>query len=78
MLPEINKLPSFYKEMALAFAYSNVCPKPDTREDVLNMPLWGNRFIFYENKDCPKRALYFSSFYKAGIRNVMVLSHRAG
>ena len=47
-------MPDFYKEIVFAYGKSNITNKPETLDDVLEQPLWGNKNINIYNKDAKR------------------------
>ena len=53
-IQELANLPDFYKEIVFAYAKSNITNRPETLDDVLEQPLWGNKHINIYNKDAKR------------------------
>ena len=45
---KLHVLPQFYKNIIIMFCKINQTKKPLTRDDILNMYLWGNKWITYD------------------------------
>ena len=53
-IKELANLPDFYKEIVFAYGKSNITNKPETLNDVLEQPLWGNKHINIYNKNAKR------------------------
>ena len=49
-LPELKRIPKFYQEVIISFNKSKCLSKPTNQNELLNSPIWGNRFFTYHIK----------------------------
>ena len=76
---ELANLPDFYKEIVFAYGKSNITNKPETLDDVLEQPLWGNKHINIYNKDAKREiTLNFKEWASSNLLYVKDLKFSAG
>ena len=61
-MPRLTALPTFYQEAILGFCKSNSCISVNSKSDLYNQFIWGNR-LFTINRKC----LYSKSFIQSNI-----------
>jgi hypothetical protein len=61
-MPSLNQIPTFYQEVIAGFACAKVSENIQSKSDLYNQVIWGNRFLKIKGK-----CLYSKSFIAAGI-----------
>ena len=70
-LDKINALPTFYKDVIFSYAKANKYPKPVTKQQSLELPLWGNKHISIYNKTTKgTTTLLFNEWTVKGIYHI--------
>ena len=70
-LPSLSQIPIFYQQVITAFCKSNATKRTETRTDILNQHIWGNRHITYHDKNLKREcSIYFTHFIEKGIERV--------
>ena len=70
-LDKINALPTFYKDVIFSYAKANKYPKPVTKQQILELPLWGNKHISIYNKTTKgTTTLLFKEWTVKGIHHI--------
>ena len=70
-LDKINALPTFYKDVISSYANANKYPKPVTKQQILELPLWGNKHISIYNKTTKgTTTLLFNEWTVKGIHHI--------
>ena len=72
-------MPDFYKEIVFAYVKSNITNKPETLDDALEQPLWGNKHINTYNKDAKREStLHFKEWTSSNLLYVKDLKFSDG
>lgn len=78
MFPQITKLPVFYQDVIYAYAKSNNITFPSTTAEFLEMNIWGNRHILYENHVRNRSTIYFKSLCDSEILKIKDIRFHEG
>ncbi len=62
MLPYLKQIPKFYQDVVLSYNKSKIVTSNDFYDNVLNQPIWGNKYLKFK-----KKTLFFKSWIKEGI-----------
>ena len=73
MISCVKSLPEFYQDVIISYNKSKVINYEDFCNNVLNPPIWGNKFIKFKNK-----TLFFKNWIAEGIVSVKNLKIRNG